>query len=171
MARGSSRGGNSRGSSGRQQSSGNSKPSGRSTTAPKGQIKDGKAVQYAVKDKTGETKYIGSTNNPTRRAGQHQQSGKMQPGDSLEVQSKPISQQQARASGSWADIRAPQSARRQPRTESYKRRTVPQVSIHAKPQFQTEPTAAILPIVGGYKSNPLTSAASSLPTPDATSVP
>ena len=97
MARGYSRGGgsNSRGSSGRSNSSGHSKPSSRSAATPKGQIKRGKAVQYAIKGKTGETKYIGSTNNPTRRAAQHQQSGKMQPGDSLEVQSKPISRQQA----------------------------------------------------------------------------
>ncbi len=97
MVRGSSRGGSSssRGSSGRQQSSGHSKQSGRSATAPKGQIKGGKAVQYAIKGKTGETKYIGSTNNPTRRAAQHQQSGKMQPGESLEIQIKPISREQA----------------------------------------------------------------------------
>ena len=96
MARGSSRGGGSSPrSSGRPQSSGRGRPAGHSKAAPKGQIKDGKAVQYAIKGKTGETKYIGSTNNPTRRAAQHQQSGKMKRGDRLEVQSKPVSRQQA----------------------------------------------------------------------------
>ena len=66
------------------------------STSPKGQIiRRGKAVQYAVKDKGGQTKYIGSTNNPTRRAAEHHQSGKMRPGDKLEVQSRAISRGKA----------------------------------------------------------------------------
>ena len=102
MARGSSRGGGSRSDSfrlgGRPQSdegrpgrSGGSRPQKR----PRGQIKSGKVVQYAIKDKNGRTKYIGSTNNPTRRAAEHRESGKMRSGDNLEVQSRPISRRKA----------------------------------------------------------------------------
>ena len=79
----------------RSQPSRNNKSSSRPTPTQKGQIKDGKSVQYAIKDQLGNTKYVGSTNNPTRRASQHQQSGKMQQGDKLEIQSKAITKQQA----------------------------------------------------------------------------
>ena len=65
--------------------------SGSRQQSPKGQIKGGQAVQYAVKGKNGQTKYIGKTNNPRRRAVQHRESGKMGPNDKLEVQSKAIS--------------------------------------------------------------------------------
>lgn len=65
------------------------------STSPRGQIRSGKAVQYAVKGRGGQTKYIGSTNNPTRRAAEHRKSGKMQPGDKLQVQSRAISRGKA----------------------------------------------------------------------------
>ena len=58
-------------------------------------VKGGKVVQYAIKGKSGETKYVGTTDNPTRRASQHQQSGKMQLGDRLEVQSRPLPRNKA----------------------------------------------------------------------------
>ena len=67
MRRGFSRGGGSRSGGSR---SGRAKPgsaraqSGRGRQPAKGQVKGGKAVQYAIESKTGETKYIGSTNNP-----------------------------------------------------------------------------------------------------------
>ena len=63
---------------------------GRNTQSTKGHIKEGKVVQYAVKNKAGQTTYIGSTNNPTRRAAQHLKSGKMQPSDKLQIQSRAI---------------------------------------------------------------------------------
>ena len=63
--------------------------------SPKGQIKDGRVVQYAVKGKNGQTRYIGTTNNPRRRAAQHRESGKIGPNDNLEVQSKAISRGKA----------------------------------------------------------------------------
>ena len=58
--------------------------------APKGQIKSGKTVQYAVKDAKGNTKYVGTTNNPTRRAAEHQQTGKLTGRDKLVVQTRAI---------------------------------------------------------------------------------
>ena len=99
MARGlGSRGGRSpRGGSGGRPSGGPGKASaGRSSSGgaaagkPKGQINSGKTVQYSLQDSRGNTTYIGSTNNPTRRTAQHQQSGKMQPGDKLRVETKAI---------------------------------------------------------------------------------
>ena len=56
----------------------------------KGQVKDGKSVQYTIKDRGGRTKYIGTTNNPTRRASEHRETGKLGRGDKLVVETKPI---------------------------------------------------------------------------------
>ena len=82
------KGGRSRSGSGH---GGGSRPQSR----PKGQVKSGKVVQYAVKDKNGRTKYIGTTNNPTRRASEHRKDGKMRSSDKIEVQSRPISRHKA----------------------------------------------------------------------------
>ena len=88
------RGSSSRGSGSSRSGSGRGGSSNRSS-APKGQIRGGKKVTYSVKDQSGKTRYIGSTNNPSRRADEHRESGKMQPGDRLEVQTRPISPQDA----------------------------------------------------------------------------
>ena len=75
---------------------GASRPSGsggggaKRSAHPKGQIKSGKTVQYAVKDAEGTTKYVGTTNNPTRRAAEHQQTGKLVGRDKLVVQTRAI---------------------------------------------------------------------------------
>ena len=99
MPRGSSGGGSRSGgtsSGGRSQSRGPSSSSGRSgSQKPTGQVRNGKAVQYSIKSKDGQTKYTGSTNNPTRRAAEHRKTGKLQSGEKLEVQSRPISRQKA----------------------------------------------------------------------------
>ena len=88
---GSPRGGGGRPGGDRGKASGSRSNSGGAAAAkPKGQVNSGKTVQYAIQDSRGNTKYIGSTNNPTRRAAQHQQSGKMQPGDKLRVETKAI---------------------------------------------------------------------------------
>ena len=65
------------------------------TQKPKGQIREGKTVQYSIKDQKGNTKYVGTTNNPTRRAEEHRASGKFGRHDRLEVQTKPISRTSA----------------------------------------------------------------------------
>lgn len=57
---------------------------------PNGQVRQGKTVQYSIKDRKGNTKYIGSTNNPTRRAAEHRESGKLGRNDKLVVETKPI---------------------------------------------------------------------------------
>ena len=58
---------------------------------PKGQIKRGKAVQYSVKGRKGNTKYIGTTNNPSRRAAEHHRDGKLGRGDKLVVETRAVS--------------------------------------------------------------------------------
>ena len=88
MARGGYRGGARRSSGGR--SSARRSSSSRSGARPKGQIKSGKTVQYAIKSRRGTTKYIGTTNNPSRRATEHRETGKLGRGDKLEVQSRAI---------------------------------------------------------------------------------
>jgi len=107
MARGfgsggfSNKGGSSRGSYGTKGRAGNrsnSRPgssaarnrAGESSAKPKGQVKDGKTVQYSIKDQRGNTKYIGTTNNPARRATEHRESGKLGKQDKLVVETKPI---------------------------------------------------------------------------------
>ena len=61
----------------------------------KGQVGSGKVVQYSIKNSKGATTYVGSTNNPTRRAGEHRDSGKIGPGDKLVVETKAISRRSA----------------------------------------------------------------------------
>ena len=62
-------------------------------STPKGQIKGGKTVQYSIKDSSGNTKYVGTTNNPSRRAAEHRQTGKMASGDKMAVETKAIPRQ------------------------------------------------------------------------------
>ena len=67
----------------------------RFTARPKGQIRYGKKVQYAIKSPRGSAKYFGTTNNPSRRASEHRASGKMGRGDRLVVQTRAISSKSA----------------------------------------------------------------------------
>ena len=61
----------------------------------KGRIKSGKTVQYSIKDRRGNTKYVGTTNNPRRRAAEHRETGKLGRGDRLVVETKAISRKSA----------------------------------------------------------------------------
>ena len=47
-----------------------------SGSEPKGQVESGKVVQYSIRDRRGNPKYIGTTNNPRCRAAEHRESGK-----------------------------------------------------------------------------------------------
>ena len=62
---------------------------------PKGQIKQGKSVQYKIESPSGETTQIGVTNNPRRRAAEHQRSDKMRKGDKIKIETKPVSRKTA----------------------------------------------------------------------------
>ena len=74
---------------------GGARRSSRSTARRRGQIKAGKKIQYAIKSSKGNTKYIGTTNNPLRRASEHAKSGKLGPRDKLVVQTRAVSQKSA----------------------------------------------------------------------------
>ena len=82
------------GSGSRGSGSGGRSSSGRRST-PRGQIKGGKAVQYAIRGRDGGTKYVGTTNNPGRRAAEHRATGKLDKGDKLEVQTRAVSRTKA----------------------------------------------------------------------------
>jgi len=82
-------------SKGRGSRRGRSSTGGTRSSRPKGQVKKGKSVQYSIKGGDGQTKYIGTTNNPSRRAGQHKKSGKLEPGDRLVVETRPTSRTKA----------------------------------------------------------------------------
>ena len=70
--------------------------SGRSSrTRSKGQVKNGKTVQYAIRDGKGKAKYYGTTNNPRRRAAEHRKSGKLSKGDRLVVETRAIPRRSA----------------------------------------------------------------------------
>ena len=95
MARGyGNRGGGTRRSSKGRSSTRRSSGSG-GGARPKGQIKSGKAVQYSIKTRKGNTKYIGTTNNPTRRAAEHRKAGKLGRGDKLVVETKVVQRKSA----------------------------------------------------------------------------
>ena len=117
MLRGSSRSG-----SGRR----GSPSGGNRSSQPKGQIKDGKWVQYSIiKGSDGVTKYVGSTNNPTRRAAQHQQSGKMEQGDRMNVETRPYVPRESRKRRTRQVDGAPPEQRTEPATQQDKRRQIP----------------------------------------------
>ena len=67
--------------------------SSHSSARPKGQIKFGKTVQYVIVNGKGEPKYIGTTNNPSRRAAEHRKTGKLGNGDKLVVQTRAVSRE------------------------------------------------------------------------------
>lgn len=50
---------------------------------------------YSLYDSNGKRTYVGSTNNPTRRASEHAKSGKLAKGGKLKVESKSMSRQAA----------------------------------------------------------------------------
>lgn len=89
--RGSATGGRRSGSSGAGRRSSGSNSRARS----KGQVKSGKAVQYAIKDRRGKSTYYGTTNNPRRRAAEHRKSGKLGKGDKLVVETRAIPRKSA----------------------------------------------------------------------------
>ena len=89
--RGSGTGSRRGGSSGAARRSGSSSSRGRS----KGQVKNGKAVQYSIKDRKGKLTYYGTTNNPRRRAAEHKKSGKLGKGDQLVVETRVIPRKSA----------------------------------------------------------------------------
>ena len=104
MARGFSggyRGGGGRRSSGTGGSRNGSSGAGRrssgssSRARSKGQVKNGKAVQYAIKNRRGNSTYYGTTNNPRRRASEHSKTGKLGKGDRLVVETKAIPRKSA----------------------------------------------------------------------------
>ena len=104
MARGFSggyRGGSGRRSSGTGARRGGSSGAGRrssgssSRARSKGQVKSGKTVQYAIKDRRGNSTYSGTTNNPRRRASEHRKSGKFGKGDQLVVETRAITRKSA----------------------------------------------------------------------------
>ena len=94
MARGNYRGG-ARRSSGSGGGARRDSGSGGGAKSQKGQIKSGKSVQYSIKSRKGNTKYIGTTNNPTRRAAEHRTAGKLGRGDKLVVETRAVSRKSA----------------------------------------------------------------------------
>ena len=74
---------------------GSTRRSGGSGARRKGQIRSGKKVQYSIKSSSGRTKYIGTTNNPARRASEHHKAGKMGSKDKLVVETRAISKNSA----------------------------------------------------------------------------
>ena len=93
MARG-YRGGGGR-SSPRAGGGGKSSSKSSGVSKSKGQVNSGKVVQYSVKNSKGAVTYVGTTNNPTRRASEHRDSGKMGPKDKLVVETRPVSRSSA----------------------------------------------------------------------------
>ena len=72
-----------------------SRSSSRASRRPKRQVRSGKSVQYSIKSSRGRTKYIGVTNNPSRRAREHRESGKFAAGDRFRVETRPVSREKA----------------------------------------------------------------------------
>ena len=68
---------------------------GRRSSSRKGQIRGGKVVQYSNQTPNGETTYIGTTNNPRRRAAEHRRSGKLRKGDKLVVETRAMPRKSA----------------------------------------------------------------------------
>ena len=74
---------------------GRSRSSSRGGRRPKGQVRGGKSVQYSIRSSGGRPKYYGVTNNPSRRAKQHRESGKLARGDRFRVETRPVSRTKA----------------------------------------------------------------------------
>ncbi len=67
--------------------------SGNKSSAKSGSSK--KVVAYSLYDSNGKRTYIGSTNDPSRRAAEHSKSGKLKKGGSLVVESPRLSRSDA----------------------------------------------------------------------------
>ena len=52
-------------------------------------------VAYSIYDRDNKRTYIGSTNNPRRRASEHAKSGKLEPGGKLVVESRKMTRKSA----------------------------------------------------------------------------
>ena len=74
---------------------GRSKSASGASRRPKGQVRGGRSVQYSITSSRGRTKYLGVTNNPSRRAGEHRESGKLARGDRFRVETRPVSRAKA----------------------------------------------------------------------------
>ena len=74
---------------------GRSRSASRGSSRSKGQVRSGKSVQYSIKSSRGRTKYYGVTNNPSRRAAEHRESGKLARGDRFRVETRPVSRTKA----------------------------------------------------------------------------
>ena len=74
---------------------GRSRSASRSVRRPKGQVRGGKSVQYSITSSRGRKKYYGVTNNPSRRAREHRESGKFAPGDRFRVETRAVSRKKA----------------------------------------------------------------------------
>lgn len=74
---------------------GRSRSASGASRRPRGQVRHGKSVQYSIKSSRGRTKYIGVTNNPSRRASEHRESGKLTRGDRFRVETRPVSRADA----------------------------------------------------------------------------
>lgn len=74
---------------------GRRRSSSRSSKHGTGRSSEGDVVVYSNYDSRGRRTYIGSTNNPDRRAAQHIRSGKLRKGGKLVVESKPMSRRSA----------------------------------------------------------------------------
>ena len=55
----------------------------------------GDVVAYSIYNSRGKRTYVGSTNNPERRAAQHAKNGKLKRGSKMVVESKPMSRKAA----------------------------------------------------------------------------
>ena len=75
---------------------GSSRPISRGGGKRSTSSKSSKSVKvYSLYDSKGKRTYVGSTNNPARRASEHAKSGKLTKGGKLKVESKTMSRQAA----------------------------------------------------------------------------
>ena len=82
------------GGRGRSRSSGGSGKSLKSRSSASAPNKN-KTVVYSIYNSRGKRKYVGTTNNPERRAAQHARSGRLTRGDKLGVESRRMSRKSA----------------------------------------------------------------------------
>ncbi len=82
-------------SSGRSSRRGSSSGSGRSSKSRTSKSSQKKAVVYSIYNSRGKRTYVGTTNNPGRRASQHTRSGKLTRGGEMVVESGRMSRRSA----------------------------------------------------------------------------
>jgi len=86
------------------------------SSGEKGQIKEGKSVTYAIRNKkTKKESYIGVTNNPTRRKKEHQKNNKIKKSEELVVTSKPMTRKRAENFETYRMIQARKKYGRKPK--------------------------------------------------------